>query len=67
MSKWVTGKLPDDEVTVLARLKDSEYPVWPCFHEDEEWHSCDGSTVEGPVLGWMHLDVAAKVLDGGKL
>lgn len=62
MNAWITDTLPDDELTVLMRLQDDEYPVWPGFRDSDEWHSCDGSTVIGPVLGWMHLEDAAKRL-----
>jgi hypothetical protein len=62
-SNWITDELPDDEMTVLMRLKDDEFPVWPGFRDDGVWNSCDGSTVQGPVLGWMHLEYAAHCLD----
>jgi len=63
-ARWITDTLPDDEITVLMRLNDLEYPVWPGFRENDQWNSSDGSTVEGPVLGWMHLEDAASILDG---
>jgi hypothetical protein len=61
---WNTS-LPDSDVTVLVRLADEETPVWPCFHDGEFWRTADASTVCGPVAGWMHLEDAAKLLDGG--
>lgn len=67
MSAWITNSLPDDEITVLMRLKDDEYPVWPGFIDEGIWCSCDASIVEGPVLGWMHLEDAAKALDVTRL
>ncbi len=63
-ARWITDTLPDDEMTVLMRLNDNEYPVWPGFRDDGEWRSCDGTTVAGPVLGWMQLEDAASALDG---
>jgi len=62
-SHWITDSLPDEETTVLMRLPNSDYPVWPGFREDNEWNTCDGSTLDGPVQGWMHLEDAAKCLD----
>ena len=43
-------------------LADKEYPVWSGYHDGEEWVSADGSTVEGPVLGWLQLEDAAVLL-----
>jgi hypothetical protein len=60
---WTTDMLPDSDLTVLMRTSDIAYPIWPGYHDGEEWISCDGSSVDGPVLGWMHLEVAAKILD----
>lgn len=66
--QWVTGELPDSEETVLMRLADEAYPVWPGFHDGEAWRSADSSEVTGPVLGWLRLEAAAAALDkeGGK-
>lgn len=61
--RWITDCLPDSEALVLMRLKDEECPVWPGFHDGEEWRSADASTVQGPVVGWMELEDAAKRLD----
>lgn len=63
-SRWITDTLPDSDMTVLIRCSGEEYPVWPGFHDGEQWCSADGSTLEGPVLGWMELETAVEVLDG---
>lgn len=64
---WITDSLPDEEMTVLMRLpQDSEYPIWPGFRDNNKWCSCDGSTVVGPVAGWMELETAAKALDANE-
>jgi len=63
MPRWITDTFPDDEVTVLLRLDDAEYPVWPGFREDGQWRSADATTICGPVRGWMHLEDAANHLD----
>ena len=66
MNLWTTDRLPDSDMTVLIRLSNAESPVWPGFHDGEGWCSCDASTLEGPVLGWMEIGDAAAVLDGKK-
>lgn len=61
-SGWITDQLPDSDMTVLMKLSDAEFPIWPGFHDGEEWRSADSSTVSGPVLGWMELEDAAELL-----
>lgn len=60
---WITSTLPDSDMTVLMRLEDNEYPVWPGFHDGEHWRSSDGTIVQGPIRGWMHLEDAARAID----
>lgn len=60
----MTNQLPDSDITVLMRLDDDEYPVWPGFHDGEQWRVADGEQVTTNVTGWMHLGVAAGILDG---
>jgi len=60
---WITDCLPDADQTVLVRCAGEEYPVWPGFHDGEAWRSADGTTLEGPVLGWLDLNAAAAILD----
>lgn len=62
--RWITDQLPDSEMTVLMRKQDEEFPIWPGFHDGENWCDCDASTVEVPVLGWMELEEAAAIIDG---
>lgn len=50
-SNWIKDTLPDSDLTVLLRLPNGEFPVWPGFHDGEQWCSADGSTLEGPVDG----------------
>ena len=61
---WITDRLPDADMTVLILCSGDEYPIWPGFHDGEEWRSCDASTLEGPVLGWMELHDARDILGG---
>jgi hypothetical protein len=62
MRNWHTG-LPDSDVTVLMLLQNEEYPIWVGFHDGESWRTADTSTVDGPVLGWLHLEEAVELLD----
>lgn len=63
--QWVTGELPDSEETVLMRVHDDAYPIWPGFHDGEVWRTADSSEVSGPVIGWLRLEDAAAALDKG--
>lgn len=60
---WITNQLPDSDMTVLMRLDDEAYPVWPGWHDGERWRSADASLVEREVIGWMELEDAARILD----
>ena len=63
--KWKPPEeLPDDEITVLLRLNDSEWPVSLGFHENGEWRDNLADQIATDiVLGWMHLEDAARLLD----
>jgi hypothetical protein len=43
VSAWipVADRLPDDELTVLIALKDSDEPVWLGYHDADGWFSAD--------------------------
>jgi len=63
-SAWNTD-LPDSDITVLLRLDSEEYPIVTGYRDGMDWR-CDGlALVTSPVLGWMHLEDACKLLDGG--
>ena len=63
-SAWHTD-LPDDEVTVLVRRDDEELPLSVGYHDDGDWYHNNGERMLFNVTGWMHLEDACKVLDGG--
>ncbi|WP_009965357.1 DUF551 domain-containing protein [Verrucomicrobium spinosum] len=59
----VSESVPDDNTSVLGTspLWDSE-PVWPCYLEEGDWYSVDGSLLSSPDLlagtpptHWMHF------------
>ena len=60
---WVRDSLPESDTTVMLRCSGEEFPVWPGFHDGDQWCSADGTALEGPVLGWMELKDAARILD----
>ena len=63
-ASWITKELPDDEITVLIRLKDDEWPVVLGWHEDGQWRDTNADELEeSVVIGWMHLHEAAAILD----
>lgn len=64
-AKWrAPDDLPDDECTVLVRLANDEWPITLGFHEDGEWRDNLADEIATDiVLGWMHLEDAARLLD----
>jgi len=67
MRAWIKDKLPDSDLTVLVRCSGQEFPIWPGYHDGDEWRSASADILEGPVIGWMELDDAVKILDGGTI
>lgn len=60
--------LPDDGMTVMLRLNDEEYPVWPAFYcsDRESWVDPWGALIDSStVLGWAELEDVAALMDGG--
>ena len=70
MSAFEMDRLPDSDITVLMRLPGDDYPVWPGYHDGEQWFTADGCAIDaqcsGPVIGWVDLHAAAEILDGKK-
>lgn len=56
-------EFPDSDITVLLRLGDLDDPIWPGFHDGQDWRAADGARLGSQPTGWMHLDVAARLLD----
>lgn len=54
---------PDDDVLVLLRLDSEAYPIWTGWHAAGQWREVLGGKTDAKVLGWMHLEDAAKKLD----
>ena len=64
-SAWRTD-LPDCDISVLVRTTHEEYPIMFGFYDGEEWVSDNGETMKllkCEVIGWMHLEDAARILD----
>jgi hypothetical protein len=63
---WVcNGALPDSDMTVLIRVDDAEDPMVIGYHDGEDWVTPETGTISKRVMGWMDLDAAAAILDGG--
>lgn len=66
MIAWNRG-LPDSDITVLVRTDSPEYPVCTASHNgDDGWVADDAFPLEYRVSGWMHLHVAAELLDAAR-
>lgn len=49
----VEERLPDDDITVMVALKDSDEPVWFGYHDEAGWHSAtDGAPITSMVTHW---------------
>jgi len=57
--------LPDDDILVLVRKSDPDYPLELGIHADGDWWNEDAISGIDGVVGWMHLDDATRILDGG--
>jgi hypothetical protein len=59
--------MPDSDICVLMRLDDDEFPVLVGYHDGEHWRTDDAEFISPKlgheVIGWMHLETAAKILD----
>lgn len=55
--EWFTAKhsLPDDEETVLVKVRDADPDVWLGYHCDDEWLYVEGGEIEGEVLLWARM------------
>ncbi len=54
---------PDEETTILLRLDDPEDIIRRGFFSYGEWYAVNGARIRVPILGWLHLDEAARLLD----
>lgn len=56
--------LPDSDISVLIRVDDGEYPIMLGFHDGEAWRGDDAGLIRLPIVGWLHLEDAAVLIDG---
>ncbi len=54
---------PDSDITILLRLADPENPLWPGFHDGITYRFADATTCTAKIIGWLHLDEAADLVD----
>lgn len=51
-----SDELPDSERTVITYAPDSNEPVWPGYHDGEQWVDINGQTIDdATVTHWMDL------------
>lgn len=54
MTNWIpcTEQLPDSDQTVMTYSPDRSEPVWPGYHDGEEWLDLTGWSMKG-VTHWV--------------
>lgn len=54
LGTWRSGQdLPDSDTTVLCGNAEWEDPVWPGYHDGEDWVWADGKICTPPPTWWM--------------
>ena len=55
MSDWISVNdyLPDEDITVMTYLPDSNEPVWPGYIECGVWLDIDGIWTQNKVTHWQ--------------
>lgn len=53
--KPVEGKLPDADITVLARTDDESEPVWPAYYDGAIWRGPDNMPLGRVVIEWCDM------------
>lgn len=62
---WIKDQFPPDNTTVLVRLDDRNRFIEIAVRFWGKWRQGTGlRPIRKPVLGWMHLETAAAILDG---
>jgi hypothetical protein len=60
---WITDRQPRKLKTVLIRVDSLIGPIIEGYCIDGKWKKLNGRTPPVKVLGWMHSEDAAKILD----
>jgi len=62
---WVSPKrdLPDAEICVLIRTGSEEWPLALGWYDGEHWLELSSDRITASVMGWMHMEDAAGILD----
>lgn len=58
MNEWVpcSEQLPDDDTTVMTYAPDCNEPIWPAYHDGEEWMDLIGRPItDAEITHWMHF------------
>jgi hypothetical protein len=57
-SRWipVSEQLPDSDTTVMTFAPDSNEPIWPAYHDGNQWVDFVGSPInDGIITHWMEF------------
>jgi len=54
---WVQADiLPDSETTVMTYSPDSNEPIWPAYHDGEQWVDLMGAPIDDAnITHWMNF------------
>lgn len=55
---WIpcSEALPDSDMTVMAFSPDSQEPIWPAYHDGDEWVDIMGAPItDAPITHWMNF------------
>jgi hypothetical protein len=55
---WISVKdrLPDDDLTVMIAMAESDEPWWLGYHSHDEWFSVDATQPASPVTHWKPME-----------
>ena len=52
----VATSLPDDDTTVMTYAPNSNEPVWPAYHDGEQWMYLMGAPItDAEITHWMEF------------
>jgi hypothetical protein len=58
LNKWTkcSDQLPDSETTVMTYAPESNEPIWPAYHDGEQWVDMNGLPLDdATITHWMEF------------
>lgn len=55
---WVPASeaLPDSDITVMTYAPESNEPIWPAYHDGEQWFDLMGAPIDNErITHWMEF------------